>query len=178
MSQYHYMLIHESKNTEVLRGWDRPLQGFFLVIDQGGYEPLWSNLYQKVSHPKTLEPFLKELQSRGINLPTAMILEMEQDKNENAGNKCVVYWGSNGDKRIQVEENKSFDELCLMFLSDDNAQEFYDLLYSIGRQEDLYVISPSNSELSNTYNPVLNRDHKKLFDTTVVATSGAGKGGV
>ncbi|HRG61627.1 MAG TPA: hypothetical protein PLP75_01270 [Burkholderiales bacterium] len=43
MSQYHYMLVHEGKNTEVFMGWDRPLQGFFLVIDQGGDEPLWSN---------------------------------------------------------------------------------------------------------------------------------------
>ena len=40
MSQYHYMLVHEGKNTEVFMGWDRPLQGFFLVIDQGGDEPL------------------------------------------------------------------------------------------------------------------------------------------
>lgn len=111
------MLIHENKKTEVLMGWDRPLQGFFLVIDQGGDEPLWSNLYQEVSHPKTLEPFLKELQSRGINLPSAMISEIEQDKNTNAGNKCIVYWGRCGENRSNATENESFETLCLKYLS-------------------------------------------------------------
>jgi len=46
-----------------------------------------------------------------------MTIEMEQDRFNNVGNKCVVYWGSDGDKRIQVEKNESFDELCLKYLS-------------------------------------------------------------
>lgn len=138
------MLVHKEKKTEVFMGWDRPLQGFFLVIDQGGDEPLWSNLYQEESHPKTLEPFINELQSRGIELPLTMISEMEQDRVENVGNKCVVYWGNNGDKRSQVGENESFDELCLRFLSGNDAK--------------VQFIGDGN------------------YDTTVVATSGAGKG--
>lgn len=116
MSQYHYMLIHERKKTEVLMGWDRPLQGFFLVIDQGDDEPLWSNLYQEESHPKTLEPFIKELHSRGIKLPQAMVAEMEQDRLDNTGNKCVVYWGYNGEKRSECTANESFQDLCFRFL--------------------------------------------------------------
>jgi len=145
MSQYHYMLVHKGKKTEVFMGWDRPLQGFFLVIDQGGDEPIWSNLYQEESHPKTLEPFINELQSRGIELPRLMAIEIEQDRFNNVGNKCVVYWGDNGDKRSQVGENESFDELCLMFLSGDE------------------MLKSSSSSGGN-------------YDTTVVATSGAGKG--
>ena len=120
MSQYHYMLLHEGKNTEVFMGWDRPLQGFFLVIDQGGDEPLWSNLYQEESHPKTLEPFINELQSRGIELPRAMIEEMKQDRLENMGNKCVVYCGNNCIRIIMWPENQSFYELCQWFLPDSN----------------------------------------------------------
>lgn len=120
MSQYHYMLVHEGKNTEVLMGWDRPLQGFFLVIDQGDDEPLWSNLYQKESHPKTLEPFIKELHSRGIELPRAMVAEMEQDRLDNMGNKCVVYWGRDGEKRSAGGVNESFQNLCFRFLSHCN----------------------------------------------------------
>jgi hypothetical protein len=114
------MLIHKGKKTEVLMGWDRPLQGFFLVIDQGEDEPLWSNLYQEESHPKSLEPFIKELHTRGIELPRAMIEEMEQDRLENMGNKCVVYWGSDGEKRNESTENESFNDLCFRFLSDSN----------------------------------------------------------
>jgi len=49
----------------------------------------------------------------------------------------------------------------------DDLQGFYDLLYSIGRHEDLYVISPGNPELSNTYNPVLNGDPQEIASRVI-----------
>jgi type IV secretory pathway TraG/TraD family ATPase VirD4 len=48
-----------------------------------------------------------------------------------------------------------------------DLQEFYNLLYSIGRHEDLYVISPGNPELSNTYNPVLNGDPQEIASRVI-----------
>lgn len=73
-------------------GWDRPLQGVFLVVDQGGEEPLWSNLDQDVSHPNSLTPFLVELNEMGIVIPKSMTLELFEDQKQNVGNKNVVYY--------------------------------------------------------------------------------------
>ena len=114
MSQYHYMFVHKGKKTEVFMGWDRPLQGFFLVIDQGGEEPLWSNLDQEVSHPNSLTPFLVELNNRGINAPESMISELLEDQRQNVGNKNGVYWSGG---RVECNQGVSnFNELCEKFL--------------------------------------------------------------
>lgn len=49
----------------------------------------------------------------------------------------------------------------------DDFQDFYDLCYSIGRADDVYVISPGNPRLSNTYNPVLNGDPQEIASRVI-----------
>lgn len=41
-------------------------------------------------------------------------------------------------------------------------QDFYNLCFSIGRHEDIFVISPGNPTKSNTYNPVINGDTQEI----------------
>ena len=152
MSQYHYMLVHKGIATEVFMGWDRPLQGFFLVIDQGSDEPLWSNLYQEESHPETLEPFINELHSRGIELPLAMIEELEQDRLDNVGNKCVVYWGNNGEKRDVCTENEPFESLCIRFFNDDRNDNDTGLSSNSGNGEAYNIPEQQLDKVNNASN--------------------------
>ena len=107
MSQHHFFTLHDNKKTQILLGWDRPLQGFFLVIDRDGDNvdtPFWSNLYIKESHPKKIDSFLLVLKENGINLPEAVIQEVIKDGLENFGNKVVVHSYKNENyKRSELE---------------------------------------------------------------------------
>ena len=103
MSQhiFHTTCIISSipEDVIVLMGWDRPLQGYFLVIDKGNSifdEPVWSNLDHEPSHPKTLEIFLMVLNDLKIYIPRQMIEEILQDSFENVGNKYVYHTIKNG----------------------------------------------------------------------------------
>ena len=75
-------------------GWDRPLQGFFMVIHKENDpedEPFWSNLNHDPSHPQTLQPFIDVLGALEIHLPTEMIAEIHHDACINQGNKQVIH---------------------------------------------------------------------------------------
>ena len=78
MSQHYFTLIHEEVETTVLLGWDRPLGGYFMVIEKANDQetPFWSNLDYTNSHPDSLDPFLAVLDVFGIHLPCQMILEV------------------------------------------------------------------------------------------------------
>jgi hypothetical protein len=92
MSQHFCTTTMGSKTVEVLMGWDRPLQGFFMVIhdleapveDDG---LIFSNLDEPVSHPQVLDPFTDKLEELGIRVPAAMIEEVKDDQMWNVGNK-------------------------------------------------------------------------------------------
>ena len=93
MSQHHFFIKNDEQKTHILMGWDRPLQGYFLVINKENDtdEAYWSNLDAAISHPKTLEPFLAALASLGITLPPAMIIAIEEDAEQNRGNRQVIH---------------------------------------------------------------------------------------
>jgi hypothetical protein len=92
MSQHFCTTTMGSKAVEVLMGWDRPLQGFFMVIhdleapveDDG---LIYSNLDEPDSHPQVLDPFTEKLEELGIQVPAAMIEEVKDDQMWNVGNK-------------------------------------------------------------------------------------------
>lgn len=46
VTQRSYYVQHDMETTLILMGWDRPLQGFFLVIEKPSDKdkPFWSNL--------------------------------------------------------------------------------------------------------------------------------------
>ncbi len=95
MSQHIYFTSHNNELTSVLMGWDKPLQGFFMVIDKpdlGLDEPFWSNLIDHIpNYPKTLDSFLKVLSKFKISVPKQMIEEVLADGEQNFGNKEVLH---------------------------------------------------------------------------------------
>lgn len=78
-------------------GWDRPLQGFFMMVEdlsasEDTNDPyIYNNLAQKNSHPKTFEPFIHALVDLGIIIPKEMIDEIVADSKVNMGNKVVEH---------------------------------------------------------------------------------------
>ncbi len=97
MSQHVFKTILNDQEIAVLAGWDRPLQGFFLVIeriDHGDRDDdpyLFSNLDIRESHPKSFECFRNVLDEFGIAVPEEMIDEILRDGAVNMGNKRVLH---------------------------------------------------------------------------------------
>lgn len=95
MSQHLFCTLHDNTPTRILMGWDRPLQGYFMVIEKPDIdedEPFWSNLtHCEPSHPKNLKPFLAVLKKLSITVPLKMIEEVLEDGVTNHGNKEVTH---------------------------------------------------------------------------------------
>ena len=97
MSQHVYKTMLNGQNIEILAGWDRPLHGFFLVIENIDHsdktdEPyLFSNLDMTESHPKSFDYFRNVLEQFGIRVPQEMIDEIIRDGAVNKGNKRVIH---------------------------------------------------------------------------------------
>jgi hypothetical protein len=90
MSQHYFDTTWGSQLISILMGWDRPLQGYFMVIESPeNDEPLWCNLSHEPSHPDILEPFLAILADLNITIPLQMIQEILEDGAKNVGNKQV-----------------------------------------------------------------------------------------
>ncbi len=84
MSQHTFEHGHYS----VLCGFDRPMQGFFLVIedDRNDEDVAYSNLYEKVSHPTSFDPFVAVLHRFGIPIPDGLLVALDEDQKANKGN--------------------------------------------------------------------------------------------
>ena len=97
MSQHVASSTYQGKPITILMGWDRPLQGFYMVITyQGGDEEM---LYSNLDDPKidrfgmssTLDPFLHKLEELGLTIPPTMVTEVRNDRVGNIGNRYVAY---------------------------------------------------------------------------------------
>ncbi|MBK6616507.1 hypothetical protein [Ottowia sp.] len=95
--------------VSVLMGFDRPLQGFFLVIEDDAPPPavragqeededeyVYSNLNDEALErwmglPPTMDHFVAKLSELGIAVPQLMIDEVLKDKEGNVGNRHVSY---------------------------------------------------------------------------------------
>ena len=99
MSQHLFSTQCNGKAVVVLMGWDRPLQGFFLVVEEDDDEAdeyVYSNmedpaLIRWMGLPPTIDPFLTKLLELGITIPARMIEEIRADSLANVGNRHVVY---------------------------------------------------------------------------------------
>ena len=97
MSQHRFQTEdREGRPIEVLMGWDRPLQGFFLVIQRPNDDIVYSNLVDGALDrwnglPPTLDHFVDELRRRQIQVPQRMLNEIRLDGERNAGNREVLY---------------------------------------------------------------------------------------
>ena len=94
MSQHYYKTICHGKPVRIQIGWDKPLQGFYLVVlDLNNDVYLYSNLEETESHPPVLDSFLDKLKVLGIELPDEIISAVLSDKQNNAVNK-LTDWGA------------------------------------------------------------------------------------
>lgn len=94
MSQHRFSTTHNGEKTRLLMGWDKPLQGYFLVIEKASDEdePFYSNLlHAENPYPKTLEPFLEVLENLGIQVPLKMVNAVQEDGKNDIGNKEIFY---------------------------------------------------------------------------------------
>lgn len=112
MSQHLYPATHQGEPVSVLIGYDRPLKGFFMVIEKATPAPviaelptdaddeedgyLYSNLADMelvpwFGLPPTLDHFLTKLQELDIPAFPNVIAELRADQANNTGNRTVRY---------------------------------------------------------------------------------------
>lgn len=97
MSQHVTFSTYQGQPIVILMGWDRPLQGFYMVITYEGDEGemLYSNLDDPRLGPfgmsSILDPFLHKLAEFGLSVPLAMVTEVRNDGVGNVGNRYVVH---------------------------------------------------------------------------------------
>jgi hypothetical protein len=97
MSQHVIELTNkDGKEMTVMMGWDRPLQQFFLMVEQNqdGKEPVY--LYNNMDDPDAwgmddLNYFHEKLLELGLDVPQKMLMQVESDKILKVGNRFVRY---------------------------------------------------------------------------------------
>lgn len=100
MSQHRCSAVMpDGTPVDVLMGWDRPTEQFFLVVemvkpDEEGPvadEYVYSNLDDPEAISQPLAYFGDKLTMLGIKVPEAMFFEIGQDRLRNVGNRDVWY---------------------------------------------------------------------------------------
>lgn len=102
MSRHYFKTEYRGKAVTVLMGYDKPLGGFFMVIEDDGREDdeyICSNLYEEITHPKSLSPYRARLEQLGIFVLDEMLMEIEADGAVLMGNKDVYHSIVNGTHR-------------------------------------------------------------------------------
>lgn len=97
MSQHRFNTEHNGRPICVLAGWDRPLQGCFMIIeylDSDAGEMLYSNLDDVDSHPPSFAKFLRVLGGHGIRIPDDMAQAIKMDIEVDRGNHCEDWTGT------------------------------------------------------------------------------------
>jgi hypothetical protein len=91
MTQHNYRY----QGKEVLCGYDRPLKGYFLVVqDLATDDYIYSNLDEPTSekaHPHTFDGFSSKLRELGIPMPYKMYQNLLDDFAANKGNGITEY---------------------------------------------------------------------------------------
>lgn len=100
MTQHTFVsTTKDGREVEVMAGWDRPLQGFFMVIEDTNEDSdegyIFSNFSVTPCHPKTFDVFETVLREQGIAFPNGLLDELNVDKELNLGNKSKD-WGRVG----------------------------------------------------------------------------------
>lgn len=96
MTRHIYTSVtRDGTPVTVTAGWDRPLQNYFLQIEENGDgdgKHEFNSLAYSQTQTRSFDPFFKELCSRGILVPVGFVEELELDKAQDIGNK-VKNWG-------------------------------------------------------------------------------------
>ena len=100
MSQHYFRPI---PSIVILMGWDRPLQGFYLVIEQADNDDdtvIYSNLedpnlQELGGMSSSLDYLLARIVDLKLNVPQAMINEIRADAAHNIGSRSLR-WNEQG----------------------------------------------------------------------------------
>lgn len=83
--------IFDNNGYNVRCGWDRPLQGFFLLIENDDQDnPIYSSL-DKFTFLKDFKDHQQRLEEMGISIPCGLLSALKRDKQFNAGNDITVW---------------------------------------------------------------------------------------
>lgn len=101
MSQHHYACTWKGQPITIMMGWDRPLQGYFMVIEHDDFNGddegfIYSNLNDPELKPsrgmsQSVGYLLERLIGLGLKVPQRMLDAIEADAKVNAGNREVWY---------------------------------------------------------------------------------------
>lgn len=97
MSQHFYTSRYQGRTVTVLMGWDRPLQGYFMVVVFNRDDDLaYSNLDDPAlvpwqGFPPTLEHFVRKADELGLQVPADVFEQVELDGVFNVGNRYVTH---------------------------------------------------------------------------------------
>ncbi len=103
MSRHYFQTTYAGKPVEVLMGFDRPCDGFFMEInyldepeDDEDDRYIYFNMREENPHPASLTPYLEKLVELDIAIPAEMTQEIEIDGAFKTGNKNVRHAMVNG----------------------------------------------------------------------------------
>ena len=97
MSRHSFRTQHDSQNVDVILGWDRPLQEFFLQVrapdsvDEETMGFLYSDLDDPHARCRDLSYFSSVLTGLGIAVPAQMLTAVSEDSRVNRGNFVVEH---------------------------------------------------------------------------------------
>ncbi|MGO3130334.1 MAG: hypothetical protein ACTIJQ_00985 [Alcaligenes sp.] len=99
MSRHCFDTFHEGFPINVLLGWDRPLDNYFLVIEKPAnvienpmtFDHLYSNLHEVDPFDHGLDYYREVLRSFQIDVPESMFIEVERDRERHTGNRVVTH---------------------------------------------------------------------------------------
>jgi hypothetical protein len=97
--------LFKNNKYNVLTGWDRPLQYWFLVITNKKGGLVFSNL--QLLHPMSLSRVIRECLDRNIEIPKTLASDLISDKKVNRGNYTYDY-------SLTKEENRDNSETELL----------------------------------------------------------------
>jgi hypothetical protein len=86
MSRHIVELSNTESHYRVTAGWDRPCQGFFLMVTTDDDEMVYTNMTEAVCHPKDFTFFENILATLKLTLPKDMRTALEDDKSVDRGN--------------------------------------------------------------------------------------------
>lgn len=103
MSQHCFTTQLDGQPVEIIMGWDRPMQGFFMTIERvhaprGTHDD--APVYCSLRDPDlagtrgitlSLTHFERKLAALGLQVPPQMLQEICEDGGANAGNRYVCY---------------------------------------------------------------------------------------
>jgi hypothetical protein len=97
MSQHFFQATLNSRPVQVVIGWDRPLQGFFMTIERldaadDEAEVLFDNARSSLRFPRSLTVFRKKLAELGIKPPAGLFHAVTADARCGVGNRIVTHF--------------------------------------------------------------------------------------